>query len=250
MTSVPVKLDAFEGPLDLLLHLIARAKVDIADIFVSEVTQQFIETVNSMQQMDMELTSDFITMAATLLRIKSRSLLPQSGSLADEDEEKRDLCVRLEDYRRIRAVIEDLAEMERSAGAYFYKLGEEFAFARDPLDLSGVDTKTLYDAMRALLDKKFGGQDEPERINVVRREPVSVRARIGHILKTLARTGRATFSSLFDADHTKQEVIATFLALLEIISNGQAKADQADRFGEIEIVLIVEDGVGRAVERG
>jgi segregation and condensation protein A len=234
--SVAFKLDAFEGPLDLLLQLIARAKVDIADIFVSEITEQFIEAVRQMQQMDMDVASDFINMAATLLRIKSRALLPGSEKDAGEFEDERALRQQLEDYRRIRAVLDEFGAMERSASAHYYKLREEFAFERDPLDLTGIDLQSLFLAMQELIAQRNAREGVEEKFNVVRRDPISVRSRIEMIQRTLARLGRVAFSRLFDADVGKDEIIATFLALLEVISAGMARVEQSEQFAEIEIV--------------
>ncbi len=241
--SVAVKLNAFEGPLDLLLHLIARAKVSIEDIFVSEITEQFIEYVQQMQQMDMEMASEFITMAATLLRIKSRSLLPNSKAEEEEIDEEENLKQQLREFARIRAVIGLLSGMESEAKRHFYKLQEEFAYQRDPIDMTGIGLQTLFMAMQELLDRCKDEKHE-ERVNVVRRETISIHARIELIQGKLKQFGRVKFSDLFQLDCTKEEVIATFLALLEVISGGLAVVVQEVQFAEIEISAL--DGVENA----
>ncbi len=240
--SVAVKLNAYEGPLDLLLHLIARAKVAIEDIFVSEITEQFIEYVQQMQQMDMEVASEFISMAATLLRIKSRSLLPNSQKDEDETDEEENLLLQLREFARIRAITGVLFGMEAEAKTHFYKLQEEFAFQRDPIDMDGIDLQTLFLAMQALLDKRQELNPQEEKVNIVRRDPVSVHTRINMIRSRLAQFGRVKFSELFQMDSTKEEIIATFLALLEIISAGHALVVQQERFAEIEISAMERRG--------
>lgn len=243
--SVAFKLDSFEGPLDLLLHLIARAKVDIQDIFVSQITEQYIQYIQQMQEMDMDVASEFITMAATLLRIKSRSLLPNSIE-DDEIDEKQQLTERLYEYRRIQAVSQILSQMEEEAGRHHYKLREEFAFQRDPLDLSGVDLDALLSAMAELIEARRRREDAPEKVNVIRREPISIHARIERIQGALKRLGRVSFFSLFDQDHDKDEIIATFLALLELIASGEAHVEQTNQFTDIQITAIQKDGEDHA----
>jgi segregation and condensation protein A len=235
--SVEIKLQVFEGPLDLLLHLIAKAKVSIEDIFVSEITEQFIEYVQQMQQMDMEIASEFITMAATLLRIKSRSLLPNTKPDEEDMLEERDILEQLREFARIRAVLDLLSGMESQARSHFYKLREEFTFQNDPIDMTDVDVQSLYRAFLELMETHKDLLSE-ERINVVRRDPISVHSRIEMILNRLRQSGRVKFFELFSKDSSKEEIIATFLALLEVITAGKATVIQQERFAEIEIAAI------------
>ncbi len=247
--SVAFKLEAFEGPLDLLLHLIARAKVDIEDIFVSEITEQYIVYVQQMQEMDMDVASEFIAMAATLLRIKSRALLPKPVQ-DDEIDEQRTLTEQLREYQRIRAVSDVLSEMEKAAGEHYYKLREEFSFQRDPLDLTDVDVQALFAAMEALILQRNLLEGRPEKINVIRRDPISIRSRIERIQQALVRFGRVRFSSLFDSDIDKDEIVATFLALLEMITSGRARMEQKEQFADIEIVAAEKGEENDATDQG
>ena len=118
------KLESFEGPLDLLLHLIAKAQVDIKDIFVSEITDQYLAYLEQMEQLDMEQASEFLTMAATLLNIKSRSLLPKPET-PEEDDPEALLILQLEEYKKIKQASLVLQEMEKSAAKSYFKLPEE-----------------------------------------------------------------------------------------------------------------------------
>lgn len=235
--KIAFKLSAFEGPLDLLLHLISQSKVDIQDIFVSEITEQYLAYLSQMREMDMDVASEFVTMAATLLNIKSRSLLPKPAGEGNEEDPEQLLIMQLQEYQRIKAVSGALQQMEARAGQSFYKLPEEFAFQPDPLNLEGVDVSTLFAAMQQiLLQRAQRMQPRQERVNVIRPERFSVRGRIAQLRKLLKAHDVLTFSSLFVADTTKDEVIATFLALLEIVNGGEVKLVQHSLFEEIQII--------------
>lgn len=231
-----VKLESFEGPLDLLLHLIAKAQVDIKDIFVSEITDQYLSYLEQMEQLDMEQTTEFLTMAATLLNIKSRSLLPKPEKVEEDEDPEALLILQLEEYKRIKQVSDTLHEMEAHAAKSYYKLPEEYAFQDDPLNLEGVSVESLYDALQELLAQKKEAEQRPARINVIRAELYTVRHQIAHVRAFLSKRGRMRFDELFAIHATRNEIIATFLALLELISAGEAGASQNQRYGAIEIV--------------
>lgn len=231
-----VKLESFEGPLDLLLHLIAKAQVDIKDIFVSEITDQYLSYLEQMEQLDMEQATEFLTMAATLLNIKSRSLLPKPEKVEEDEDPEALLILQLEEYKRIKQVSDTLHEMEAHAAQSYYKLPEEYAFQDDPLNLEGVSVESLYDALQELLAQKKEAEQRPARINVIRAEPYTVRHQIAHVRAFLSKRGRMRFDELFAIHATRNEIIATFLALLELISAGEAGASQNQRYGAIEIV--------------
>lgn len=235
--QIAFKLSAFEGPLDLLLHLISQSKVDIKDIFVSEITEQYLAYLAQMRELDMDVASEFVAMAATLLNIKSRSLLPKPVIESDEEDPEQLLIQQLQEYQRIKAVCGTLQQMEAQAGQSFYKLPEEFAFQPDPLNLEGVEIATLFAAMQEILSQhERRMQPRQERVNVIRPERFSVRGRIAQLRKMLRAHDMLTFSSLFVADTTKDEIIATFLALLEIVNAGEVRLVQRSVFEEIEII--------------
>ena len=236
MTTVSFKLEQFEGPLDLLLHLIAQSQVSIQDIFVSEITEQYLAYIAQMDQADMELSSEFLTMAATLLHIKSRSLLPKPPKEEEEDDPEQLLIAQLQEYKRIKQVSEQLQRMEKQAAQSYYKLPEEFRFQDDPLNLEGIDTQTLCQALAQLLQQREERQTYEPRVNVVRAETFRVRDKIAFIRQRLQPGTRMRFTELFANDATRTEIIATFLALLELVSAGQAAVEQPQRYGEIEIL--------------
>ena len=234
---IAFKLSAFEGPLDLLLHLISQSKVDIKDIFVSEITEQYLSYLSQMRELNMDVASEFVAMAATLLNIKSRSLLPKPVVESQEEDPEQLLILQLQEYQRIKAVSGALQQMEAQAGQSFYKLPEEFAFQPDPLNLEGVDLSTLFAAMQEILFQRAQRQQpQEERVNVIRPERFSVRGRIAQLRQLLKVHEVLMFSSLFAGDTSKDEVIATFLALLEIVGGGEARLAQRSLFEEIEII--------------
>ena len=231
-----VKLESFEGPLDLLLHLIAKAQVDIKDIFVSEITDQYLAYLEQMEQLDMEQATEFLTMAATLLNIKSRSLLPKPEKVEEEEDPEALLILQLEEYKKIKQVSDRLHQMEEDAAQSYYKLPEEYAFQDDPLNLEGISVASLFDALQELLLQKKETEHRPARINVIRAEPHTVRQQIVHVRSLLSKRGCMRFDELFAQHASRNEIIATFLALLELISACEAGASQNQRYGAIEIV--------------
>lgn len=231
-----VKLESFEGPLDLLLHLIAKAQVDIKDIFVSEITDQYLAYLEQMEQLDMEQATEFLTMAATLLNIKSRSLLPKPEKVEEDEDPEALLILQLEEYKKIKQVSDRLHQMEEDAAQSYYKLPEEYAFQDDPLNLEGISVASLFDALQELLLQKKETEHRPARINVIRAEPHTVRQQIVHVRSLLSKRGCMRFDELFAQHASRNEIIATFLALLELISAGEAGASQNQRYGAIEIV--------------
>lgn len=232
-----VKLQGFEGPLDLLLHLISKAKVDIKDIFVSEITEQYLEYIRAMEEMDMEVTSEFLTMAATLLYIKSKSLLPaiQPEEDGEEEDEEALLIARLQEYQRIKKVSDTLSVMAEGAAKNYYKLPEDYIFDDGPLNLNGIGVEDLFTMLSEMIAEREQAQEPAQPMKVVRTEKFTVREKISKIRRTLALKKRTSFAELFEEDATKLEIIVTFLALLELISSEQAVIEQDQTYGEILI---------------
>ncbi|MDL2220147.1 segregation/condensation protein A [Eubacteriales bacterium OttesenSCG-928-N14] len=229
-----IKTQSFEGPLDLLLHLITKAQVDIKDIFVSEITQQYLNYIHQMEVANMEIASEFLTMAATLMYIKSRSLLPTKDDEEEIDEEKL-LIEQLEDYKRIKQVSEQLRTMESGAAKNFYKLPEEYTFQDAPLNLEGIGMLQLFETLQELLDNAAEVEAREPVVNVIRPERFTVRERIAMIRRKLKEKGKVAFNELFEQSATRGEIIATFVALLDMMSAGQVSIQQRNRFGQIMI---------------
>lgn len=230
-----LKLENFDGPLDLLLHLIRRAKISIQEIFVSEITEQYLAYLQQSDMQDLEGASEFLEMAATLLYIKSRALLPRKPVEEDEELSEEDRLVqRLTEYQRYREAAEQFGEMEARGRAYFYKLPEEIVDMRAPV-IVNASVAALEQAYRALLAR--GGAEKPAAEEVVvRADYVSMHGRMRYILAQLGIRDRVDFFSLFSPSPTRMEVAVTFYALLELIAQGKIAVRQDSAFDNIEIV--------------
>ena len=242
-----VHLPDFDGPLDLLLHLIRRAKFDIFDIPISELTSAYLASLKDMRRAQMEPASDFLLMAATLLQIKSRMLLPRPPSLDDiEDEapeDPRDELVRqLLEYRRYREVAHGLADQTMLGRDVFYRPdGLDRPPAQTEDDMSDQDVFRLGEAFRALIERtRF---EAPHDIWV---ERISIGERIAQIADRLAQTQKSTFSALLADVRHREEAITTFLALLEMARLKLIHTTQGEHLGE----LYIEARVGSIGELG
>jgi len=231
-------LSQFDGPLDMLLFLIGKAKVDIKDIFVSEVTQQYIDFVRNAPDLDMDDASGFLQMAATLLEIKSRSLLPREpkeGEAEEEDPEQA-LIRQLEEYQALKAVTGDMQQFERAAAEMFNKLPEEYPLPPPAFELENLTLEGLTAAFARLLART--PQEEVEDRRVIERRIVrdeySVPMCMANILKKV-RHGSVPFLEIMSEEPSRDEVVTTFLALLELLKLGRARAVQTDTYGEILI---------------
>jgi segregation and condensation protein A len=227
-----VKITDFEGPLDLLLHLIRESKLEIKTVKLGEVTAQYLEFLTNAGALNLDLASEFIEVGATLLEIKSRGILPKH----DEGDEEEDIELRLrrqlEEYKILKEAAELLKPLENIDR--FYKdpaqLKVKYEYVLDNLcmdDLVAAFTKIMYRAEKSneVVEAK---QIKLDRFTVADKiKDIRVRVGAGAVLK---------FSTLFDADHTKSEMINTFLALLELLKTQVVRAVQSERFGDIEIV--------------
>ncbi len=213
-----VKLDVFEGPLELLLHLLKKNKVSIYDIPIVSITEQYFEYMNTLKEFDIEYSSEFVVIAAELLYIKSKMLLPKREEENAEDP-RADLARRLADYQRMKAVSEILKEKEFSDYYNFYK--EPDVLPKREVDYSdqSYEVDVLFQAFLSVLDKAEQKAPPPKSAfgGVVGRAMVSVKSRADYIRNKLNAKKKVTFTSLFDGDESRQSIIATFLALLEMI---------------------------------
>jgi len=149
--AVTFRLKDFDGPLDLLLHLISKAQVDIKDIFISEITEQYINIVSNAPDLDMEEATDFLVMAATLLEIKSRAMLPKPPEPTDGIDPEQELIQRLEEYKRIRESVDTMKAFEDAAKRLFTKLPDEFPLPPQETELVGLTLDGLTEALKRIL---------------------------------------------------------------------------------------------------
>ncbi|MGI6201398.1 MAG: segregation and condensation protein A [Christensenellales bacterium] len=234
-----VRLEQFEGPLDLLLHLIERSKLDIHQIRVSQITGEYLEYMRQIDRVEVERASLFLTMAATLVEIKSRALLPKPPKPDDDDEEdpEQALLRRLEDYKRFKALSQQLQQLEQEQLDTFGKLPEEMPPPRAELDLKGADVFTLLDALLKVLERVAQPAASPAA-GEIRRETFTVPERMGYLMRRMRRAdGLVRFEALFEPCASRDEVVTTFLALLELMKLGRCRAGQRDTFGSITLVL-------------
>ncbi len=235
-----VRLDLFEGPLDLLLHLIKKNEVAVTDIPVATITEQYLGYLDLLRELNLDVAGEYLVMAATLLLIKSRMLLP-AAETDEEDEEadpRADLVRRLLEYQRFREAAQALAERRWLGRDVFgrepgLESGDESA---EPRPVVRATAWELLEAFRAVLKRA-----RPEAVHEVTAEPVSLRERVQSLLRALSVARSLTFDSLFTEDATRPEVIVTFLALLELVKLGAVEAVQEALFGTIMIVLRVQN---------
>jgi len=209
--ALEVILDAFEGPLDLLLYLIRRQNLDILDIPVAEITRQYVDYINVMQELRFELAAEYLVMAAILAEVKSRMLLPRPPSVEGEEEDPRaELVRRLQEYERFKQAAEDLDTLprqDRDTTPVHVHVPDRAAVKLPP----PVDLKEMLLALHDVLKRAelFSG-------HAIRREALSVRQRMGDVLGRLEDGKFYRFESLFTAEEGKLGVLVTFLALLEL----------------------------------
>ena len=230
-----VQLKQFEGPLDLLLHLIEESEVDVKDIFVSEITSQYLSYMDQVDELDMDTASEFLTMAATLLYIKSRQLLPRPPKEDDAEEDPEELLIRqLRDYKAFKEASEKLRELFDAAKGSFARLPEDVPLPPKEVALDGTSMDGLFSAFLDMLERKT---DRPEHITSQHVNPdrYTVRSQTGKIRSILQKHSAVSFEELFETDTNKMEMIVTFMALLEMIARGEILLRQKSPFAPIRI---------------
>lgn len=225
MEKVLYKLENFEGPLDLLLHLITKNKVSIYDIPIVEITDQYMEAISGVEESQLDNTSEFLVLAAQLLYIKSKTLLPKDEEEEEEDP-REELAQRLLEYQRCKKASAELRKTEFWSQYMFFKDTEKISFPIPPYDRHH-ETAELIDAFNAILQRKIR-KEKPKKkafYGIVGREKVSVEDMVEKVCKMLSKQRRLPFKSVFKKNDSKPEMIATFLALLEMIKLSKISAD-------------------------
>ena len=230
---VTVKLERFEGPLDLLLHLIKRDEIDIYDIPIAHITRQYLAYIELMRALDLDVAGEFLVMAATLMRIKARMLLPlpTAGEEEDEGDPRVELVQRLIEYRQFKEAAGTLRLREDERRRLFergYLPSEDEA---GPLPLAPATLFDLLDALNRVLSRV-----SVQAVYDVQGEAYDVEEKMSLIASTVAERGSLTFEELLLGCRARAEMIATFIALLELIKLGRIGVAQAEHFGEILLV--------------
>ena len=230
-----VSLKQFDGPLDLLLTLISNAKIDIHDIFVSEITEQYLETMKLVDELDMDAASEFLQMAATLLEIKSRAMLPKPPKPEDPDEltPEEALIKQLEEYRQFKEVSARMHQLEEEARALLTKLPEEYPLPPPTIEITGLTLDKLIRAYRRVLERAERNELADRLANrEIRRDSFTVAGCMARISRHV-RKGACRFSELFEEDYTREEVVTMFLALLELIKLSRLRVAQDAAYEDI-----------------
>lgn len=230
-------LPAFNGPLDLLLHLIESSELDVTEVSLLQVTDQYLKHIRSREQIDIGELAEFIAIGARLLLLKSRALLPRDPDAAVEDDEDaaadiRGLVEALRDYRRFKQAAEYLRSRDGGHGTY----RREVAPPKVPLP-TGLDTVTLSSLVEMIREVIARLPDE-EPEGEVAREPVRLADRIGRLADLLDRHGSTSFRRLIEDATSRTMVIVDFMAVLELIKQGYLAAQQSDAFEDIELVRL------------
>ena len=230
-----VSLKQFDGPLDLLLTLISNAKVDIQDIFVSEITEQYLETMKLVDELDMDSASEFLQMAATLLEIKSRAMLPKPPKPESEDElsPEEALIKQLTEYKQFKEASERMHQLEEEARALMTKMPEEYPLPPPNIEITGLTLDKLVRAFQRVLARAEASEQAENMANrEIRRDQFTVSVCMSRIARKL-RGGRFAFSELFDERMSRAELITMFSALLEMAKLGRVHIEQQAAYEEI-----------------
>ncbi|OJF89702.1 ScpA family protein [Alkalibacterium sp. 20] len=234
-----VNLDIFEGPLDLLLHLINRMEIDIYDIPIKEITGQYLNYLHAMQMLQLDVAGEYLVMAATLMSIKSQLLLPRNESWEDEGEEfnvEEDSIEKLQqkllEYRKFKYVSTKLTENRESREQYFSKPHEDLTHLQQfiPLETEELELSDLIGAFGELLKRKEWLDPNPNTIDL---EEITVNEKIEWLEKKIFSSIQAVPFRLLFTKPTKKEYVVTFLALLEMIKENKVTIQQSESFGEI-----------------
>jgi len=244
--ALQVFLEAFEGPLDLLLYLIRRQNIDILDIPIAEITKQYVQYIEMMNELQLELAGEYLLMAAMLAEIKSRMLLPrpQSDEEEDEDDPRAELVRRLQEYERFKKAAQDLSDLPRLERDTFL-VNADAPERKVVTKLPDVTLKELLISFHDVLKRA-----EMFSNLQLQREPLSVRQRMSEILARIDANAFTGFADLFDPEEGRMGVAVTFIAILELLRETVIEVVQAEEFSPLHIRaassvrLVSEDGEG------
>ncbi len=238
------KLQQFEGPLDLLLHLIDKNKIDIYDIPIVEITAQYMDYLNAMRKADLDIMSEFLVMAATLLKIKSKMLLPPEETEEDEEEDPRaELVKQLLEYKMYKCIASELSDRQQDAGNIFFKvptIPDEVLKYEEPINLEEIMADVTLSKLNAIFNSVIKRQED--RVDPVRskfgkieREEISLEEKMNYMLDFAKNNRTFSFRQLLNGTRSKMETIVTFLVILEMMKAGQIFIVQDNTFDDIQI---------------
>ncbi len=237
------KLQVFEGPLDLLLHLLDKNKVSIYDIPIVEITNQYMEYIRQMQKQDLNIVSEFMVMAATLLDIKSKMLLPADPTDEEEEDPRAELVQQLLEYKLYKCMAFELKDRQVDASHIFYKeptVPEEVLAYQPPVDtkelVSDLTLNQLNDIFKSILKRQKDKIDPiRSKFGEIRKEEVSLDDKMASLSEYATQHKNFSFRQLLEKQSSKMEVIVTFLAILELMKSGKILISQEHTFDDIRI---------------
>ena len=234
-----IKIENFEGPLDLLCHLIDKNKMSINDIKLTEITDQYIEYINAMEEMNLEVTSEFLIMASTLIYLKSKSLLPKESE--DEEElSEEELLRRIIEYKKYKEITKTLRKMYDENAVRFYKLPDNIQLPKQKLERN-YEKQTIVDAYENIVkinnEKVNQNASNIEKIAIT--DKYTVASKVKEMLKELVRRPKFIFNALFALNRCeKEEVVTAFSGLLELSRRNKVITNQEELFGDISVEKI------------
>ncbi len=245
--AIPVKLEVFEGPLDLLLHLIDKNKIDIYDIPIAEITDQYLAYISAMEETDLDVMSDFLVMACTLLDIKSRMLLPGKPDENGEEEDPRsELVEQLLEYKMYKYMSEELRDRQVDADRILYRepdVPEEVRAYEQPVDmdelLEDVTLEKLNEVFRDVMKRQTEKIDPiKSRFGKIEQEKVTVAEKVSYVRSYAGKHTSFSFRDLLKEQSSRSQVITTFLAILELMREGTIQAEQKGQNEDIRITSV------------
>ena len=233
--ALKVFLDTFEGPLDLLLYLIRKQNLNILDVPIADITDQYVNYINLMKELELELAGEYLLMAAMLAEIKSKMLLPLFEEIEDEEDPRAELVRRLLEYERYRTASEELNKLQRLERDIFIT-GVESSHLAQPIELPEITLQELLVSFQDVLNRA-----EMFTSLHMLKEPLSVRERMATILEKLKNKDFIDFTELFDFKEQKTGLVVTFLAILELMKESLIEIVQAKDFGVIHVKALLSD---------
>ena len=235
-----IKIENFEGPLDLLCHLVEKNKMNIYDIPISEITDQYIHYINSMKAMNLEITGEFLIMASNLLYLKSKTLLPTEEKEAEDDNISREeLIQKLVEYKRIKEITELMKDNDEKFSLFHYKEPEKINFPKEKPKLEVTYSSDLIPSVfmkiaKANMEKINHNANDINRL--IESEKITVKSKIKDILRGIMQKGSLIFNKVFNIDKkSKIEVITAFMAMLELSHASRVNISQEYTFGDIKL---------------
>lgn len=256
-----IQTKKYEGPMELLMDLIHRNKIDISDISIFEITEQYVDYIDNMEKFDLDIASDFIDMASKLLEIKSRYILYLKYNLEEDEDPRKELQEKIEEYQKIREITDELREEIKEYEDRFYREKEEY-LEEDDLDLAEISIESIKNIINKLF-KEIDEQDTEEVLNknqnlkeIIEIKNISVESRMDSIRNNIISRKKIKFSDLIKSG-SKKEIIANFLAVLELIKLKEIVIKQKSIEDEILIekkensqeILIEESNVDKEYEK-